>query len=88
MLTDSAKDELRFVLKKLCQNYNLEHAYLARKIGKRRHFLVGYGKESFTQTNHIDLTNQIIIFWQGQPQLFDIKERLDNLIQNINQLVQ
>ena len=86
MLTDSVKKELRFVLKEVCRKNNLEHAYLAQKIGKRRHFLVGYGNEKFTQTNHVDLTDNIAFFWQAKSKVSDIKSLIKFLIIQINQL--
>ncbi|MDX9703957.1 MAG: hypothetical protein RBU23_13075 [Candidatus Auribacterota bacterium] len=86
MLIDNKRQQLNLFLKDLCEKHAFEHAYIAQKIGKRRHFIAGYGKENFTHTNRIDINGKIVFFWQGCSKILDMETFMDNLISIVKQL--
>ena len=65
MLVDHIKKELEKVAKNMCKTHNLQHVYFTHKLGKRRHYLAGYGQEIFSNTHHLDITEKTTLFWQG-----------------------
>ena len=65
MLANHKKKELEKVAKNMCKIHNLQHVYFTHKLGKRRHYLAGYGQEMFSNTHHLDITKKTILFWQG-----------------------
>ena len=75
-------------LESISRKYHLDHVYFARKIGKRRHFLVGYGNEQFIESNHFDITDKIVFFWQTCSSSFDVNNIMDSLLDIAKQLEQ
>jgi hypothetical protein len=65
VLTDQAKILLEKAAEDICKKNDLPRAYFTHRFGKRRHFVAGYGKETFTQTYHRDITENIALSWQG-----------------------
>ncbi len=88
MLSEDSLVNIDYFLETISQKYHLDHAYFARKIGKRRHFLVGYGNEQFIENNHFDITDNIVFFWQTRADLFDVQIIRDSLLNIARQLEQ
>jgi hypothetical protein len=61
--------ETQLLLDEACNRIRTDHqlsrVYLAQCLGKRRHFLGGAGEESFTPASHMNLSERIVLFWQG-----------------------
>jgi hypothetical protein len=65
LLTDHTKKELEKAAENICKINKLQHVYFTQRFGKRRHFIAGYGKKTFTQTRHLDTTENIALSWEG-----------------------
>ena len=88
MLTHDTMNNIFAFLQAVCQEHHLNRAYFAQKIGKRRHFLVGYGDEKFLENNHFDITDTIVFFWQARSNSFDIQMIKTDLLVVAKQLEQ
>lgn len=65
MLGNHTKKELETAAKDVCETHNLQHVYFTYNLGKRRHYLAGYGQETFSNTHHLDITEKITLCCQG-----------------------
>jgi len=51
--------------RRLCETFGLQQAYLAEIVGRRRHYLAGYGQPSLDKPQQIALSGQVALFWHG-----------------------
>jgi hypothetical protein len=65
LLTDQTKTALKKAAADIGKRNGLPHVYFTHQFGKRRHFISGHGKATFTQTHHRDITENIALSWQG-----------------------
>jgi len=65
MLTPKTKNLLKKTARELCRKNSLTQVYFAQPLGRRQHYLAGYGEENYTSTEHLVLSQNLVIFWQG-----------------------
>lgn len=65
MIHIDINEELTQVAADLGRQRNLCYVSFSRRLGKRRHFLAGWGKPEYTETHHQALNDQIDLSWQG-----------------------
>ena len=88
MLAEHTKKELYEAVKNICLFNNIPRFYLTQKLGKRRHFLTGYGRETFAHTRHPDITENITVSWQGdltESEISTIVNGLTLLVKRVEQ---
>lgn len=66
MLSEKTKMLLTSAAKKACEDFGLYKVYFAQHLGRRRHYLAGYGKEMFMHPDKAVLTEKISVFWEGK----------------------
>ncbi|MDQ7032832.1 MAG: hypothetical protein Q9M37_09005 [Desulfonauticus sp.] len=74
--------------KELCLKYKLEKVYFTQILGKRSHFLAGYGQESFVRPKKITLSDQLAVFIEGEltpAQNTSLKQELIPFAQKIKE---
>jgi len=82
MLSHATQQLLQEQARKICRKFKLTKVYFAHVLQKRKHYLAGYGEESFSPTSHMPLNESIMLFWQGNlhPEEQDlIKKRLHDI---------
>jgi len=65
MLTPETKNVLEKTARELCRKNHLIQVYFAQPLGRRQHYLAGYGEENYTSTEHLVLSKNLALFWQG-----------------------
>jgi hypothetical protein len=88
MLNSETQRLLEEACNRIRTDHQLSRVYLAQRLGKRRHFLGGAGAESFIPSSHLDLNENIVLFWQGtlpSTEFATIQEDLQGLAGTLNQ---
>jgi len=83
------KQKLEQKAKDVCQKFCLDRVYFAKAMGKRNHFLAGYGRETFVGSQKIALTPKVNVFIQGElskTQKEILHQELISFIQQIREL--
>ena len=62
---DNIKKLLEEKAREACARFGLHRVYFARPLGRRNHFLAGYGEEMFVQPEKKPLTKKLTVFWEG-----------------------
>ena len=65
MISESTRQILQRRCKTLCQTHSLGIAYVAQVLGPRRHYLAGYGLPTAEPTGRLSVSDDIVLFWQG-----------------------
>ena len=52
--------------KDLCDRLGLAQVYVTRVLGRRRHFLAGYGQPLPSQPEQMALSPHLVVFWHGK----------------------
>lgn len=87
MDTPPLREAVEHECRRLCERYGLSQAYVAEIVGRRRHFLAGYGRPSADKPQQMRLSEKVALFWHGnipgeaQPdcarELRNLAERLE-----------
>ena len=56
---------MRLECRRLCERFQLDQAYFAEAVGRRRHYLGGYGRPSLGRAEQPWLSDTIVMFWHG-----------------------
>lgn len=51
--------------KDLCDSLGLAQVYVAQVVGRRRHYLAGYGYPLPGQAQQMPLSSHFVVFWHG-----------------------
>jgi len=65
VLTPQTKTALENTAKNICRQHHLSQFYFAQSLGPRRHYLAGYGQQTFNPAQHLTLSENVVVFWQG-----------------------
>ena len=65
MLPSPIKRLLEQRCKDLCGRLGLAQVYVARVLGRRRHYLAGYGQPLPSQPERMTLSPHLVVFWHG-----------------------
>jgi len=66
MLSDTTRKALADRAELICRKYKLRRAYFAQVLGKRRHFLAGFGEADYSRPEQMVLGHNIALFWHGE----------------------
>ncbi len=65
MLSSPIKRLLEQRCKDLCDRLGVSQVYVASVLGRRRHFLAGYGQPLPSQPEQMSLSPHLVVFWHG-----------------------
>jgi hypothetical protein len=65
MITPATEKLVVTECRRLCETLGLYQVYLAENMGKRRHYLAGYGQPRLGRPEQIQLTYTIAVLWHG-----------------------
>jgi len=74
--------------KDLCGRLGLAQVYVTQILGRRRHFLAGYGRPLPCKPEQMLLSPHLIVFWQGElaePAREILRTNLQNLTDFVEQ---
>ncbi len=52
--------------KDLCDRLGLAQVYVTQALGRRQHFLAGYGQPLPARPKHMPLSPHLVVFWHGE----------------------
>ena len=64
-LADQSRAQLEACCQTWCQRFGLAQVYLVYALGRRRHFLAGYGQPVVARPQQIALGGQYFLCWYG-----------------------
>jgi len=86
MVNDRYKQELARIAADIGERQKLSYVYFSRRLGKRRHFLAGWGQPGFTETQHLTVNDQLDLAWQGPMSQTEAKTVIGSLSEIFEQL--
>ena len=66
MLSSPVKRLLEQRCKDLCDRLGLAQVYVTHALGRRRHYLAGYGQPLPSQPQQMPLGPHLVVFWHGE----------------------
>ncbi len=66
MLSSPIKRLLEQRCKDLCDRLGLAQVYVTHALGRRRHYLAGYGHPLPSQPEQMPLSPHLVVFWHGE----------------------
>ena len=73
--------------KNLCDRLGLAQVYVTQTLGRRQHYLAGYGQPLPTQPEQMPLSPRLIVFWHGKL-TEPARESLRNDLQKLTDFVE